>query len=160
MLWFRKAANQGNADAQYEIGNRYYRGEGVVQDYKEAMKWWRKAVDQGSVDAQVCIARGYYLGQGVVQDHKEAITWFRKAADEGNSLAEGFFGIMYSEGQGVSKNLEQSYFWLLIATANTDVDDYEVFVRVRDYAASKLTASQRNKIQKQASEWMRQKGFE
>ncbi len=47
MKWFRKAAEQGNAVAQCKLGQCYHNGEGVEQDYAEALKWYRKAADQG-----------------------------------------------------------------------------------------------------------------
>ena len=52
MKWYRKAAEQGDADAQYNLGISYDRGEGVPQDYVEAVKWYRKAAEQGDADAQ------------------------------------------------------------------------------------------------------------
>ena len=47
MRWYRKAADQGNAVAQYNLGGLYENGRGVAQDYAEAMRWYRKAADQG-----------------------------------------------------------------------------------------------------------------
>ena len=46
MKWYRKAADQGNAVAQAHLGDCYYSGEGVGQDYAEAVKWYRKGVAQ------------------------------------------------------------------------------------------------------------------
>ena len=50
--WYRKAADQGDADAQFNLGVMYYNGEGVPEDDKEAVKWWRKAAEQGHAEAQ------------------------------------------------------------------------------------------------------------
>ena len=47
-----KAAEQGQAEAQYTLGFMYAKGEGVPQDYAEAMKWFRKAAEQGHAEAQ------------------------------------------------------------------------------------------------------------
>jgi TPR repeat protein len=47
MEWYRKAAGQGNADAENNIGDLYENGLGVSQDYVQAMVWYRKAADQG-----------------------------------------------------------------------------------------------------------------
>ena len=47
MKWYRKAAEQGNATAQYNIGVCYDNGYGVTKDYAEAVKWYRKAAAQG-----------------------------------------------------------------------------------------------------------------
>jgi hypothetical protein len=52
MRWYRKAADQGDADAQYNIGWLYEHGRGVAQDYAEAMRWYRKAADQGNANAK------------------------------------------------------------------------------------------------------------
>ena len=46
MKWYRKAAEQGDAKAQFNLALRYYKGEGVTQDYAEAAKWYRKAAEQ------------------------------------------------------------------------------------------------------------------
>lgn len=49
--WFRKAADQGHAEAQFNLGNCYYNGEGVALDRAEAVRWLRKAADQGHDEA-------------------------------------------------------------------------------------------------------------
>ena len=49
--WYRKAAVQGYAAAQYNLGFMYLNGTGVPQVYAEAEKWYRKAAEQGDVDA-------------------------------------------------------------------------------------------------------------
>ena len=50
---YRKAAEQGDAAAQYNLGVCYHNGRGVLQDYHEAVKWYRKAAEQGYADAQI-----------------------------------------------------------------------------------------------------------
>ena len=45
--WWTKAAQQGFASAQYNLGTMYHNGYGVVQDYREAVKWYKKAAQQG-----------------------------------------------------------------------------------------------------------------
>ena len=52
MKWYRKAAEQGFAEAQYNLGVCYYHGLGVEPDYSEAVKWWRQAAEQGHAEAQ------------------------------------------------------------------------------------------------------------
>ena len=61
----RERAEQGNASAQSDLGLAYYKGEGVPEDYVEALKWLRKAADQGDAMAQANLGRAYYLGEGV-----------------------------------------------------------------------------------------------
>jgi len=45
--WYRKAAEQGNAMAQYQLGMMYALGQGVKKDDEESQQWLRKAADQG-----------------------------------------------------------------------------------------------------------------
>ena len=52
MRWYRKAADQGDAGAQSNIGWLYENGKGLAQDDVEATRWYRKAADQGNVEAK------------------------------------------------------------------------------------------------------------
>jgi TPR repeat protein len=65
----------------------YYRGEGVPQDYAEALRWYGKSADQGYARAQYNLGHMHYHGQGVRQDHAEAFLLYRKAADQGDEYA-------------------------------------------------------------------------
>jgi TPR repeat protein len=81
--WFRKAAEQGHAIAQYNLGNCYDNGWGVTQNYAEAVKWYRKAAEQGLAQAQYNLGICYENGWGVPQNKEVAIKWYRKAAQQG-----------------------------------------------------------------------------
>lgn len=50
--WYRKAAEQGNETAQFNLGLCYILGDGTKKDYHEADKWLKKAADQGNEDAK------------------------------------------------------------------------------------------------------------
>ena len=52
-IWYRKAADQGDADAQFNLGGQYARGHGVAKDVAEAARWYRKAADQGDSEAAI-----------------------------------------------------------------------------------------------------------
>jgi len=80
LKWYRKAAEQGNAAAQFNLGVMYDNGQGVPQDRAEALQWFRKAADQGSASAQFNVGVAYLKGQGVPQDYVEAHRWFNLAA--------------------------------------------------------------------------------
>jgi uncharacterized protein len=85
--WFRKAADQGLAVAQSELGVSYRSGRGVTQDDAEAAKWFRKAADQGDDKGQYNLGLLYASGQGVPQDYVLAHMWFNLSAAQGNQLA-------------------------------------------------------------------------
>ena len=80
---FRIAAEKGKISsglAQYSLGLMYDEGQGVPQDYAEAVKWYRKAAEQGHARAQNNLGAMYYKGRGVPQDYAEAHMWFNLAA--------------------------------------------------------------------------------
>jgi TPR repeat protein len=115
--WFRKAAEQGNADAQYNLGCCYYDGKGVEKDSAEAVKWTRKAAEQNDADAQFSLGDSYGSGKGVEKDDIEAAKWYRKAAEQGHTDAQNNLGVSYAFGTGVVKDYVESYKWLDLAAA-------------------------------------------
>ena len=85
-------AEQGDAEAQFNLGSLYYQGWGVPQDYKEAVKWLRKAAEQSHVFAQTTLGTIYAEGvQGVIEkDYPQALMWFIFAAAQGDMEAMEF----------------------------------------------------------------------
>jgi len=78
-------AEQGDASAQYNLGQMYRKGEGVPLNYKEAAKWYRLAADQGHGSAQNNLGWMYREGEGVPQDYVLAHMWFNLAASNSAS---------------------------------------------------------------------------
>lgn len=107
----RANAERGDADAEATLAHMYSHGEGVPQDYAEALRWYRKAAEQGSASGQDGLAALYFYGYGVSQDYALAIQWSRKAADQGNAQAENGLGLMYSRGLGVSQDYPEALRW-------------------------------------------------
>lgn len=79
----RKEAEKGDAEAQLRLGQRYLFGDGVPQDYAEAMKWLHKAADQENAAAQYEISVCHRRGESVPQSDAEAVKWCRKSAEQG-----------------------------------------------------------------------------
>ena len=73
--WYRKAADQGHAGAQYNLGAAYRNGQGVSQDYAAAVSWYRKAANRGNASAQYNLGVMYRRGEGVRQDYVQAYKW-------------------------------------------------------------------------------------
>ena len=109
--WYRKAADQGVARAQFNLGVLYDQGQGVPQDYAQAADWYRKAASQGIADAQYNLGLAYDQGRGVPQDYAQAVDWYRKAADQGNADAQLNLGVLYDHGQGVPQDYAQAVDW-------------------------------------------------
>ena len=77
---WRPLAEQGYADAQFNLGVMYDEGRGVPQDDAEAVKWYRKAAEQGDAGAQYNLGVMYGNGLGVPQDYAQAHMWYNLAA--------------------------------------------------------------------------------
>jgi Sel1 repeat-containing protein len=120
--WFRKAADQGDGWAQYQIGRLYWSGQIQPRDYAQALIWFRKAADQGFFLAEAMLGGMYFDGNGVKQDYALAMMWLRKAAEREISAtdpslkttkagAQFFVGRMYEEGLGVARDTAQATAW-------------------------------------------------
>ena len=87
VMWFRKAADQGDAVAEFLLGYQYANGIGVPLDYGEAMIWFRKAAEQGHRVAKLYLGVMYAEGRGVPQDYVRAHMWFSLSAAQGEQRA-------------------------------------------------------------------------
>jgi len=95
----RLKAEQGDADAQYNLGFLYANGERVTLDYAEATNWYRKAAEQGDARAQLKLGVLYDHGRGMAtSDHVESAKWYRRAAEQGNAEAQARLGSLYTGG--------------------------------------------------------------
>ena len=107
----KKVPEQGDAEAQYNLGVRYAHGQGVPQNYNEAFKLFKKAAEQGHALAQHGIGAMYINGSGVQQNNTKAFEWYRKAATQGNANSQIVVGIMHAHGQGVPQNYDEAAKW-------------------------------------------------
>jgi hypothetical protein len=171
---FRKATEQGNDLAQYDLGLMYYNGGlgngflGVTQDYAEAARWYRKAAEQGNAGAQTNLGLMYVAGQGVPEDNREGIKWFRKAAEQDHAVAQFNLGLMYQNGAGVPQDYVTAHMWLNLAAARAArdnqrklynlsraaaEDNQKEFFQTRDALEAKMTPEQIAEAQRLAREW-------
>ena len=123
--WYRKAADQGNAEAQCNLGLCYAKGVGVTKDLAEAVKLFRQSAEQEDAKAQYNLGRCYARGYGINKDSAEAFKWFRKAAEQGNVLAQYNLGWCYIKGVGIAKDETEALKWYRKAAeqGNTDAKD-------------------------------------
>jgi TPR repeat protein len=116
-----KKAEQGLADAQIDLAVMYYIGQGVAQNYKQAVYWITKAAEQGHPYAQYNLGVSYDEGQGVTQDYKQAVYWWTRAAEQGNVPAQSNLGFLYVDGRvGVPQDYKQAVYWLTKAAEQGD----------------------------------------
>ena len=78
-----RAAEQGDAKAQFNLGGMYFNGRGVPQDNAQAAQWYRKAAEQGEALAQFNLGVMYADGRGVPQNMAIAKKWLSRACNNG-----------------------------------------------------------------------------
>ncbi len=102
--WYREAAEEGNAYAQYSLGFLYENGQGLLRDYTQALKWYRQAAEQGDASAQYSLGFMYENGEGAPKELDEAVRWYRKAGAQNNTDADSRLAHMYVWGLGLSQD--------------------------------------------------------
>lgn len=105
---YRTDAINGNAIAQFYLGQSYFRGWGIKPDTIQAVYWWRKSAEQGDPTAQNNMGVAYSNGWGNLTQNKEtAIYWYKKAAEKDLALSQKNLGSIYED----KKNYEEAFIW-------------------------------------------------
>ncbi len=108
---YRSAAEQGDAEAQYNLGMLYHYGTDVEQSDALAVEWLSKSAEQGHSQAEHSMAVMYKLGRGVPQSDALAFEWWRRAAEHGLADAQYNTAMMYRDGIGVARNNALAAEW-------------------------------------------------
>ena len=111
------AAEQGSAQAQYRLGYRYWNGDGVERDERQAADWFDRAARQGLAPAQRMLGRCYEQGRGVERDARQAVAWYRWAATQGDPEAQYALGVCLDKGLGTEENAAEAFAWYKNAAA-------------------------------------------
>ena len=117
----QRAAEQGDAKAQFNLGLIYAEGKGVSKNNAEAVRWFRQAAEQGNAEAQVKLGVAYARGIEVPKNDAEAAKWYRRAAVAGNAEAQFNLGSMYAKGDGVPEDDAEAVRWFRQAAEQGDV---------------------------------------
>ncbi len=82
-MWYRRAAEQGHADAQFNLGNAYAAGQGACENQEEALRWFERAAEQGHALGQLMAGVFAQEGRGgAPRDPAAAEAWLRRAAEQ------------------------------------------------------------------------------
>jgi TPR repeat protein len=111
MRLYQPLAENGNPDAQFELGVMYHSGFGAPVDLPKSLFWYRKAAAQHSAKAERNLASAYYNGEGVEKDLAQAAFWFRRAAADGDRYSQHNIGQMYAVGEGVERDKTRARYW-------------------------------------------------
>lgn len=134
--WFQKAGLQGDAEAQYELGDFYTFPMGGRHDEERGKTWLLKAAEQGHAKAQIKLGVQYLYGRP--PDHEAAIVWLERAAASGSKNAQMTLGSAYDTGNIETDNLVKAYAWLWLSS------DYKLWeldrpnAGVREHGMKKL----------------------
>ncbi len=110
-ICWRKAAVQGNPEAQNNLGQCYEQGLGLRRDYQEAAFWFGKAAEQGHATAQFNLGVMYEFGRGLAQDFAQAAAWYEKSAEQGCAVAQYNLGGIFRLGRGVPQDYARAAQW-------------------------------------------------
>eukprot|EP01130_Rhizamoeba_saxonica_P012447 TRINITY_DN5251_c0_g1_i1.p1 TRINITY_DN5251_c0_g1~~TRINITY_DN5251_c0_g1_i1.p1 ORF type:complete len:513 (+),score=130.91 TRINITY_DN5251_c0_g1_i1:22-1560(+) len=111
--YYRTAAEDGDAESQYQLALIYDKGEGVPQDKEVAKQWYLKAADQGHTESEYMVGSIYLNGGFDDQiDYRAAYEWFKKAAAKDHSEAQVNLGFLYLNGSGIERNMIQAKRWI------------------------------------------------
>lgn len=149
IISFRKAAEQGNAGAQVNLGSLYAEGKGVARDYKQAVMWFQMAAAQGYAAGQVSVGFMYEEGHGVAKDYKQAAYWYEKAAAQRDVIAQSMLFSLYSDGVG--KDNVEAHKWASIAASN----GMPALRQMREMLEKDMTREQIAEAQRRASQWIK-----
>ncbi len=141
-------ANAGDSVAQYEMGLRYADGEGVPQNYQDAMAWFAKAAENGNDKAQWKLGLGYMKGIGVPHDEREAVVWFKRAANHGNVRAQSALSDAYLSGRGIPRDYVRAYTWSAISAGLRENDNDQLRL-----IGSQMTAGELKDAHRRISIW-------
>lgn len=110
---FKPLADQGIAEAQYQVGVMYDHGQAVKRSYRTAAQWYERAAEQGHPGAQFSLGFMFYNGSGeeddpVAQNFGDAAGWLIRAAASGIGEAQYMLSNMYMRGDGVARDRDRA----------------------------------------------------
>ena len=117
LLELRSNADAGDVSAQFELGRRYFKGNGFEQNDEEAVRWLSLAAQGGLPKAQAGLGWMYAAGRGVKKDDTQSFLWYERAAVAGLPVAQYMLGRCYETGVGVKKDRYLAKEWYEKASA-------------------------------------------
>lgn len=125
--WFLKAAEQGHAKAQLEVGYSYGTGRGTSKDRYKAFSWYQKSANQNNEIAAYNVGLYYENGYGVVKSPTKAFEYYMKSADLGYSSAKRAVANCYKSGFGTQQSYKEAFkLYSELADASDTKAEYEL----------------------------------
>jgi len=105
----KQKALEGDLNAQNDLGDCYFHGKGVAQNYEKAYECFKGAAEGGNAVAQCNLGNCYYRGHGVVKSYALAMYWYTESAKNGNMDAKNNLGNCYKKGRVGAPDLEKAF---------------------------------------------------
>jgi hypothetical protein len=115
-------AQEGNAKAEYNLGQMYISGDGVPQDVEEAQNWYRRSAEHGYSDAQHMLGSLHFRRIAALSSQEEAVEWYRKAAEQGHARSQLNLGDLYFKGEIVPQDVPAAVKWYRLAAEQGNGD--------------------------------------
>ena len=131
--WLR-LADDGNAEAQFELAWAYDNGRTVVEDKQQAIFWYYQAASRGHANAQFNLGVLYAIGAvDATHNYKSAVEWFQRAAEQSYPSAQYQLANMYQHGLGVERSDERAREWFVKAA---DLGNMKAMIELGNMTAS------------------------
>ncbi|ABS67348.1 tetratricopeptide repeat protein [Xanthobacter versatilis] len=128
-------------------------------DYEAAAAELTPLAWAGDPRAQGLLGFLYEYGKGVPQNYVAAANWYASAAEQGEATAQYLLGLLYDKGHGVPRDVVLSQKWLILATARASRRERDVYTRLRNAVATKMSPAQLATAQRLAIEWAPVRGL-
>ncbi|HEC11854.1 MAG TPA: sel1 repeat family protein [Acidiferrobacteraceae bacterium] len=142
-------AIDGDARAQFYLGEIYVDGMGVPINLHKAVRFYRQAAEQEHPGALARLGMLRARGRGVSQNYAKALAWYRRAAVLGDLDAQYRLGFLYEAGRGTQPNLEHAFKWWAIAARWGDPDA----AKERDRIKAQVNSQVLDSLQQQVMLW-------
>lgn len=113
--WYKKAATQSHAEAQYQLARHYLSGDGVTKDEKEAFVWAQRSAFKDYPEGLLLTGQMLCEGRGVEANCTRGIDLIRKAAEAGLPTAQSAWARRLEAGDGTTKDLTEAYVFYALA---------------------------------------------
>jgi len=121
-----KAADAGNAVAQYDLAMRYQYGSGTDRDPDKALKYFLLSADQGNAKAAFAVSTILFDGQDVAADPQRALLYLRKSAAAGDHMAEHNLALWYQNKSRDRDRFEQAFAFMTKAASSGDAESQTI----------------------------------
>ena len=128
--WLSLAADAGYANAEFNLGLHYLKGEKVDKSLAQAFNWFSKSANNGQGRAQYNLALMYEKGLGISANPERSLHWYKSAAKLGNANAQQNLGIKYLLGDGLKKDEDMALILITKAAKQQHKDAQFLLARI------------------------------